>query len=68
VFFEKIKDYITTNKITIQEYLDKATRTNPKFLDQKEFSDLVKSTIQVSDEKVYALNDRILLISSLSLI
>ena len=52
VFIEKIKDYISTNKITIQEYLDKVTRTNPKYLNQKEFTDLIKSTIQVSEEKV----------------
>jgi hypothetical protein len=52
VFIEKIKDYISTSKITIQEYLDKVTRTNPKYLNQKEFTDLIKSTIQVSEEKV----------------
>jgi len=56
VFIENIKEYISSNKITIQEYFDKVIRTNPKYLDQKEFTDLMKSTIHVSEEKVILIN------------
>lgn len=50
---DKINEYISKNKITIQEYFSKINRMNPNYLNQKEFIDLVKGTVQ-SEEKVYS--------------
>lgn len=49
---DKINEYISSNKITTQEYFDKYNRTEQKYLNKSEFTNLIKSTVQVTEEKV----------------
>lgn len=49
---DKINEYISSNKITTQEYFDKYNRTEQKYLNKNEFTNLIKSTVQVTEEKV----------------
>ena len=49
---DKINEFILKNKLTIQEYFNKVSHTTSNFISENELRELIKSTIQVTNDKV----------------